>query len=126
MLILGSGYPRFYKYTNLLREEPTRILSLGCKEKRDGGGGRELNKIKQLCTWFLSQCVVKDNTAVSRDGHVVKDNTAVPLDKHVIWKVSYSCHASVSLFLSCGNTLVLSFIGFYKCLSELILSVIPL
>lgn len=113
MLILGSGYPRFHKYINLLREEPTRILSLGCKEKRDGGGGQELNKIKQLCTWFLSQCVVKDNTAV-------------PLDEHVIWKVSYCCHASVSLFLSCGNTLVLSFIGFYKCLSELILSVIPL
>lgn len=101
MLMLETGYPRFHKYIHLLREEPTRVLSLGCKERGDSGGGGELNKIKQLCTWFLSQCVVRDSTAV-------------PLDGCVIWKVSYSSHASVSLSLSCGNTLVLSFTGFYK------------
>lgn len=76
MLVLGAGYPRLHKYMHPLREEPTRIPSLGCRERGGaGGGGGELNEIGQLCTWFLSQCVVKDSAAL-------------PLNGCVIWKVS--------------------------------------
>lgn len=69
MLIPGLDHSGSHEYALLLREEPARTSFLGYGERgeeREGG----LNKLSQILTEFLGQCVlVAKHSIGSHPGH---------------------------------------------------------